>query len=154
MTLAYVNEDGVFLFGFEGPVPPPAGAFEVPSCPEDARQIWDFVAEEWGPIPPPPPSDQEPTRIACALRVPVIDDEVQAVGGPYRLAAMLYMDVGTFLAIFTQNLGASIPFLVPNNGVSIEITDWGGDYAMIEVRDHAGGSLITPQSFGFSLYEF
>ena len=154
MTRAYVDEYGTYLFSFDGNIPGPPGAIEVPTAPDDARQVWDFVAEEWGPIPPDPPSDQEPARIACALRVPVADDEVQAVGGSYRIAAMLYMDVGTFLAIFTQNLGGAIPFLVPNSGVSIEIADWGGDYALLEVRDHAGGSLITPQSFGFSLYEF
>lgn len=105
-------------------------------------------------IPVSSPIEGEPNRIACALRVPVEGGEVQGIGGSYRVAAMMLTDTGTFLAIFSQNLGDAAPFIIPNNGVSIEIAEWGGDYAMLEVRDHAGGVLITPVSFGFSLYNF
>lgn len=31
----------------------PGGSIEVPNPPSDARQVWDFDEEEWGPIPPP-----------------------------------------------------------------------------------------------------
>jgi hypothetical protein len=68
------------------------------------------------------------------------------------VAGLFLMDTGTFLAIFSQDLGAE-PFVIPNNGICVEVSEWGGEYAMIEVRDHAGGSLITPASFGFSLFQ-
>lgn len=122
-------------------------------APDEAAQA-AIVAEYEDYLANPPPVEAQPTRIACALRVPVENDEVQVIGGSYRVAAMMLMDTGTFLAIFSQNLGETQPYLIPNNGVSIEITEWGGDYAMLEIRDHAGGTLITPASFGFSLYNF
>lgn len=117
-------------------------------------QAWVLAGNTITPYiePEPQPVDVQPTRIACALRIPVVDGEVQQIGGAYRVMAMVLLDVGTFLAIFSQDLGLE-PFVIPNNGVSVEITEWGGEYALIEVRDHAGGSLITPASFGFSLYQ-
>ena len=102
----------------------------------------------------PGPIDTRPSMVACALRVPVEDDVVQVIGGSFRIAAMMFLDTGTFLAIFSQNLGETSPYVIPNNGVSVSIAEWGGDYATIEIRDHAGGTLITPASFGFSLYNF
>lgn len=96
--------------------------------------------------------EKQPERIACALRVVVDNGEVTGVGGSYRIAAMFLVDDGTFLAIFTQPLGDAEPFIIPNNGVSATISEWAVDYATIEVRDHAGGTLITPEFFGFSLY--
>lgn len=125
-----------------------------------ASRFWPEV-QEWmdagnviAPYAPPVPEpvNAEPVRVACALRIPIVSGEVQQLGGAYRVMAMVLMDPGIFLAIFSQNLGAE-PYVIPNNGVSIAITEWGGDYAIIEVRDHAGGSLITPSSFGFSLYQ-
>lgn len=124
----------------------PDGDIELTGADEEA-----FLASIPG-ADPPLPNEVEPRRIACALRVPVIYDEVQEIGGAYRITAMMLLDVGTFLAIFSQSLGADAPFVIPNNGIHVSITEWGEEYAMIEVRDHAGGSLITPASFGFSLY--
>lgn len=117
------------------------------------QEITDWQAT-LSPEPEPQPVDVEPVRVACALRVRVEDGEVSAVGGPYRVAAMILMDVGTFLAIFSQNLGAAEPYVIPNNGVSISIAEWGEEYAIIQIREHADGPLITPSSFGFSLYNF
>lgn len=113
---------------------------------DDAEVVAFLTPPELGPV------ESEPVRVACALRVPVLDGEVQQIGGPYRIMAMILMDTGTFLTIFSEHLGDEQPFVIPNNGVSVDIAEWGGDYAMIEVRDHAGGALITPSSFGFSLY--
>lgn len=48
MTKFYVNDQGVYLGGFEG-AEPPIGAIEVPEPPSDARQIWD--GEAWLPLP-------------------------------------------------------------------------------------------------------
>lgn len=105
-----------------------------------------------GLIPAPGPVEAEPVRVACALLIPIVDGEVLQIGGAYRVMAMILMDEGQFLAIFSHDLGPE-PYVIPNNGISVAVTEWGGDYAMIEVRDHAGGSLITPASFGFSLYQ-
>lgn len=130
---------------------PPAGYVEAPVFVQPGY-LWD--GDEWSPPSQEatPPVEVEPARIACALHVPVVDGEVQQIGGSFRVTAMVLMDEGTFLAIFSQDLGSE-PYVIPNNGISVAITEWGGDYAMIEVRDHAGGSLITPPSFGFSLYQ-
>ena len=114
--------------------------------PDDDAEVVAFLNPE------PQPVETEPVRIACALRVPVVDGEVQQIGGAYRIMAMGLLDVGQFLAIFSHNLGIE-PYVIPNNGISVSIVEWGGEYAVIEVRDHAGGSLITPSSFGFSLYQ-
>lgn len=131
----------------------PDGTREVPVKPgtsyEWTEGEWVFVEPELA-----PPVEVEPVRIACALRVAVADETVIAVGGSYRVAAMIYLDVGTFLAVFSQGLGTAEPYVIPNNGVAISIAEWGDDYAVLEIRDHAGGSLITPNSFGFSLYNF
>lgn len=104
--------------------------------------------------PPEAVIETPPTLLACALRIPIVDGEVQAIGGAYRIPALMLMDTGTFLAIFSESLGEAEPFIIPNNGIHVSISEWGSDYAMIEVRDHAGGSLLTPASFGFSLYSF
>lgn len=103
-------------------------------------------------VPEPAPVGVDPVRVACALHIPITDGEVQQIGCAYRVMAMVLMGEGAFLAIFSEDLGAE-PYVIPNNGISVAIAEWGGDYAMIEVRDHAGGSLITPTSFGFSLYQ-
>lgn len=102
---------------------------------------------------PQPPVEAEPVRIACALRVSVEDDAVMSVGGSFRVAGMVYLGTGTFLTVFSQPLGSVEPYVIPNNGFSITIAEWGNDYAVLEIRDHAGGSLITPPLFGFSLYQ-
>lgn len=102
---------------------------------------------------PQPPVEAEPVRIACALRVSVEDDAVMSVGGSFRVAGTVYLGTGTFLTVFSQPLGSVEPYVIPNNGLSITIAEWGNDYAVLEIRDHAGGSLITPPLFGFSLYQ-
>lgn len=99
------------------------------------------------------PVNTRPQVIACALRVTVSAAVVAAVAGSYRVAAIQYLDTGTFLAIFAQDLGPE-PFLLPNNGISVSIAEWGGDWAVLEVRDHAGGTLIDPAGFGFTLHSF
>jgi hypothetical protein len=121
----------------------------VPLTPEEIAEA-EAAAAAWEDSQS--PVEAEPVRVACALRVPVVDGAVQQLGGAYRVAGLFLVGTGSFMAVFTQDLGDE-PYLVPNNGISIEITEWGGDYAMLEVRDHAGGTLITPASFGFSLYQ-
>ena len=98
--------------------------------------------------------NEEPQRTACALSVVVQNEEVTAVAGSFHVAGMIFLSEGTFLAVFSHNLGMIAPFVVPNNGVSVSLAEWGADYAVIEIRDHAGGTLVTPASFGFSLYNF
>lgn len=48
MTKFYVDAAGVYLGAFSGSEPP-AGAIEVPTAPEDARQIWNGTA--WSAVP-------------------------------------------------------------------------------------------------------
>lgn len=48
MTKIFVDENGVYLGGFDG-ADPPADAIEVPEAPEDARQIWRDGA--WSALP-------------------------------------------------------------------------------------------------------
>lgn len=40
MTSYFVDATGAYLGGFDGGAEPPAGAIEVPSAPQDARQTW------------------------------------------------------------------------------------------------------------------
>ncbi|MEN3145680.1 hypothetical protein ABCW43_00035 [Neorhizobium sp. IRAMC:178] len=149
-TVHYVNDDGVHQGGWDGSTPPP-GLHAVPSAPDDARQIWDFDTETWS-ILEVPALDVPPVQIACVLHAITDGGDVTGFGGSFRIAAMWMPDVGTVIVIFTQHLGEAEPFAVSNNGVSISVAEWGGDFATIEIRDHAGGSLITPAHFGFSLY--
>ena len=46
----YADAEGHFLYGWigENPEPPPAGAIEVPSAPDDVRQIWNGTI--WEPL--------------------------------------------------------------------------------------------------------
>ncbi|MGE8105144.1 hypothetical protein ACQKP1_15805 [Allorhizobium sp. NPDC080224] len=155
ITLQYRRADGTFVALVDGlPYHVAEGDALLGIAQEIADELGDNLQFE--PAPPEPedpgPVEVEPVRVACALRIPIIDGEVQQIGGAFRVMAMVLMNEGTFLAIFSQDLGAE-PYVIPNNGVCVDITDWGGDYAMLEVRDHAGGSLITPASFGFSLYQ-
>lgn len=53
----FVDAAGRYVGGFDG-APPPAGAVEVPSAPDDARQVWDGAA--WGPAPTSPPVPPTP----------------------------------------------------------------------------------------------
>ncbi|WP_156936488.1 hypothetical protein [Mesorhizobium sp. LNJC384A00] len=47
MTQYFVDDAGAYLGGFDG-AEPPEGALEVPSAPDDARQVWD--GSQWGPV--------------------------------------------------------------------------------------------------------
>lgn len=44
MTKAFVDQQGVYLFSFDGEVAAPPGAIEVPTAPDHAQQIWDGSA--------------------------------------------------------------------------------------------------------------
>lgn len=45
----FVDDKGSYLGGWEES--PPADALEVPTAPEDARQVWSFRANEWTSVP-------------------------------------------------------------------------------------------------------
>lgn len=108
-----------------------------------------YVAPE-----PPPPILTPPKMVSCALRVAVTDGEVSAIGGSFNVMTMIRVDVGTFWVFCLDEITGDEPELVPNNGIHIAITEWSGSEFFIECRDHAGGSLIDPASFGFTLYQF
>lgn len=44
-----VKSDGTYFGTYHSE--PPEGLIVVPSEPADARQIWDFVTQTWGPVP-------------------------------------------------------------------------------------------------------
>ncbi|UNK36579.1 hypothetical protein MNR02_08630 [Shinella sp. H4-D48] len=46
----YVDSQGSYLGAWDAN--PPANAIAVPTPPNDARQVWDFVGQEWGALPP------------------------------------------------------------------------------------------------------
>lgn len=50
-TKYYVDETGAYLGGFSGGVPEDPMAVEVPSPPDDGRQVWDSTAQTWGAVP-------------------------------------------------------------------------------------------------------
>lgn len=52
MTKYFVNDQGVYVGGFEGATPP-AGSIEVPTAPEHASQTWDFILQAWSAPPAP-----------------------------------------------------------------------------------------------------
>lgn len=51
-TRFFVDTNGVYQGGWDGSEPP-SGLIEVPTAPEHASQIWDFVTETWSPPPVP-----------------------------------------------------------------------------------------------------
>lgn len=140
--------------------PPGWTRTQPPALGEGQYAVWSgqWVVVEDLPSPTtetdgPSPVAKPPQMVGCALRIIVDGGEVQAVGGAFRVAAIMGMGEGTFLAVFSESIGQDEPFLVPNNGISSSIIEWGEEYAVIETRD-AAGELITPAQFGFSLYNF
>ena len=58
MTKFFVDSDGSYVGGFDGEgavATVPDGAIEVPSAPDDQRQMWNFAGGVWLPAPPLPP---------------------------------------------------------------------------------------------------
>lgn len=80
----YVNDQGQYLGQYIG-TEPPAGAVEVPTAPEDARQVWDFSAQAWGPVPATVPERvtraQAKIQLYRAGLLEQVETEVQAAGG-------------------------------------------------------------------------
>ena len=87
MTKYYVTEAGAYIGGYDG-VEPPIGAIEVPVAPEDARQVWDFSAQAWGPIPPLTdytlPADLPWTRMVSDEEGELVQDAVDALPAKTR----------------------------------------------------------------------
>lgn len=63
----------------EHPDPPAAAVREVPTPPEDARQVWDATAGAWGPPPPPPtPADRAAAELAQGVFMRALVAELAA----------------------------------------------------------------------------
>lgn len=63
-TKFYRDSDGRYIGAFVG-APPPAGAIEVATPPQDARQLWSAGA--WQPVPPPGYRDRRARDYALEL---------------------------------------------------------------------------------------
>lgn len=101
MTKAYVDGDGVYLFSFDGEVDGPPGSIEVPTAPEDARQIWDFVNEEWGPVPDPEPPAPTPFLYAIA-HMTVENGVISSITPSARIGGAFYIDTGLYWVFFSN----------------------------------------------------
>lgn len=75
ITRYFVTGNGTYIGGYEG-AEPPTGAIEVPTAPQDARQIWDGVA--WGPIPPTPILSVTPRQFRLALNATGMRASIEA----------------------------------------------------------------------------
>lgn len=64
MTKFYADAEGRYLGGYDG-AEPPAGAIEVPSAPDDARQAWD--GQSWGAVPPEIPESVSRRQILIGM---------------------------------------------------------------------------------------
>lgn len=63
-TRYFVDQDGAYVGAFAG-ASPPSGAIEVPTPPQDARQLWSAGA--WQPVPPPAYRDRRARDYALEL---------------------------------------------------------------------------------------
>lgn len=134
--------------------PVPDGQIVVAASVQRVAGVVKFVNElEDAPVSS--PVAQPPQIKACALRVNLDEEgQIESIGGAFNVVSLIAVDVGTFWAFFDAEITDGTPYLVPNNGISIEITDWQESFCVIETRDHAGGTLLNPASFGFTLYTF
>lgn len=104
--------------------------------------------------PPVIPAATPPAMKACALRVVTSGEEISEIAGSFNIMTIMRVDVGTYWVFSLNEIDGSQPELVPNNGIHAAITEWSSSDFFIECKDHAGGTLIDPVSFGFSLYQF
>lgn len=75
-TKYYVNASGTYIGGFAG-AEPPAGAIEVPTAPQDARQVWQ--SNDWSPVPVDVPQEVTRFQALAALHISGWLEAVKAV---------------------------------------------------------------------------
>lgn len=139
MTKAYVTAEGVYLMSFDGDVPPPTvDAIEVPTAPSDARQIWDFVAEEWGAVPPPTPAPTVPRIYAVAI-LTVDAPEINGIGVNSRFSAAIYVDVGLYYVFFAETQ-PDMEYLAKgyDDVARVSVIEKTTDYIVVQALDAAG----------------
>ncbi|HEX5362333.1 MAG TPA: hypothetical protein VFW49_14800 [Fluviicoccus sp.] len=66
VTKYFVDVSGAYIGGFAG-AEPPAGAIEVPTAPQDARQVWQ--GNEWSPVPVDVPQEVSRYQALAALHL-------------------------------------------------------------------------------------
>ncbi|MCT2580603.1 MULTISPECIES: hypothetical protein [unclassified Mesorhizobium] len=95
MTKYFVDAVGVYLGGFDG-VEPPAGAVEVPTAPDDARQVWASGA--WSPAPTLVPTSVSARQFKLQLLAAGLLSQVETwVGSQSQAVQIAYANSGSFV---------------------------------------------------------
>lgn len=104
-TKYYVSANGIYIGGYAG-VEPPDAAIEVPTAPDDARQVWDFDTSSWGEIPP-------LTDYSLAADVPwlrMTDEEAELVSDAIDSSPVRTRQIINKATVFTTGTDAFIKF--------------------------------------------
>lgn len=112
----FVDGSGVYLGAFNG-VEPPAGAVEVPTAPEDVRQVWSGSA--WGAIPVSIPTEASPRQVRLALTQAGLRDTVENY---VASASQDIKDTWEFATTIERNNGL-ITAAAPTLGITDEQLD-------------------------------
>ena len=144
MTKCYVDANGVFLFSFDGDVDGPEGSTEVPTAPADARQVWDFVAEEWGPAPAPEPVIYLNNGGLARFTGTVPPQTLEAI----RMSGATRVSKGRYRAYhveaYPSDQYSAMPSVFDANPRTIRVTARTTTYVEVRVTDLAG-AVQDPQ---------
>ena len=117
-TIFLVTADGTYIGAFSGDVGGLPAGIEVPTAPQDARQIWQFPG--WSPVPVTVPQEVTRFQARAALYQAGWLDEVEAlIAAPEtdRMLVLAWQDALTFkrqspcVQAMAQQLGLSEPQL-------------------------------------------
>ena len=137
----FVDADGVWIGCFWGGEP--EGGIEVSSAPQDARQIYDFGAHKYGPVPPPEPVEPYLNNggLIRFSGSPVI------VAENIRFAGATRVRKGVFRAYheeaYPSNQYSATPSVLDANRCVIQATARTAAYIEVRVWD-AAGALYDP----------
>lgn len=111
-TVYYASQDGRYLGAYVGfqmrPVEIPGDAVEVPSAPNDGRDIWDADAQAWTPHNPPPIEEVVAARLATAD--PLVRALAELLPGGLEAVTAKAKEVMEARKTATPGQGAELPF--------------------------------------------